>query len=245
MTQPIRVQPAMKIGITDYMDAGLDQSWRSHMDKVAGAILITKAPQLLGEVPANTVVHCTITGWGGTKMEPGIAGPEVTLPAYHRLVRTLGRERTVLRVDPIIPTGKGFEVAAPILKFAKVTGSRVRISFLDGYAHARRRIQAAYGADLPWQGLHAPLVQRQALLKRIRGEIGLDPEVCGEPGLICTGCISARDVAALGLACKLSGKCGQRKDCRCAAEKWEFPGPRKRCAGQCLYCFWRDAPHLR
>ena len=24
----------MKIGITDYMDAGLDQSWRQHMDKV-------------------------------------------------------------------------------------------------------------------------------------------------------------------------------------------------------------------
>lgn len=227
----------MKIGITDYMDAGLDQSWRQHMDKVAGAILITKAPHLLEEVPPNTIIHCTITGWGGSRMEPGVQPAWVEIIAYARLVDLYGPERVVLRVDPIFPTEIGFQPAAKVLKHAR---GRVRISFLDGYAHARKRIQAAYGADLPWQGFHAPLAKRQTLLERCTKILGFQPEVCAEPGLPCTGCISARDLTAMGLSCKLSGKCAQRADCHCAGEKWEFPGARKRCLGQCLYCFWRD-----
>jgi len=230
---------SVRIGITDYFDAGLDQSWLQYMNQVAGAILITKAPHQLLEVqiPANTVIHCTITGWGGSRMEPGVQPMWLEIMAYAKLIELFGPERVVLRVDPIFPTEMGFKPAAEVLCHAR---GRVRISFLDGYAHARQRIKATYGTDLPWQGFHAPLAKRQALLERCTQILGFQPEICGEPGLPCTGCISERDIAAMGLSCKLSGKCGQRKDCHCAGEKWEFLGARKRCSNRCLYCFWRD-----
>ncbi len=227
----------MKIGITDYADAALDQTWRQHLDRVAGVILITKAPHLLGEIPERSVVHCTITGWGNTRMERGVVEPYEALAAYDRLIEQYGPERIVLRVDPIFPSGAGFQIARKVLCHAK---GRVRISFLDAYRHTRERIRKAYGTEVPWDGLHAPLELRKELLERIRSEVGIEPEICAEPGLPCTGCISERDMLAMGLACKLSGKCRQRTDCHCAAEKYEMPGAKKRCFQKCCYCFWRD-----
>lgn len=220
----------MRIGITERGDAGLDPSWIAN--DCDGVIAITKAPhKLISPLPENTIVHCTITGYGGTFIEPGVASPEITLESYNRLVDQYGGERIVLRIDPIIPSTKGIETAKAI--FAKRRG-RVRISFIDAYDHVRERF-AEHGIEIPWKGVHAPLETRKKYLEEFP-----DVEICGEPDLVCTGCVSKKDLAVLGLYSKSDKKAKQRPYCNCLAIKKELFVYRKPCEHKCIYCYWKD-----
>jgi len=216
----------LRIGITERGDAGLDQSWIAKAKEYDGVIAITKAPHLLPELPGNVIVHCTITGLGGSKYEPGVAKPEVTLKAYERLVNKYGALRIVLRIDPIIPTTKGTDIAYSIWQH---NVSRVRISFLDMYSHVVER-----GFPRLWEGLHAPLETRIKIWEHLNR-----PEVCGEPGMKCTGCVSELDMKVLGLTGVLSPGGRQRSACACAAEKTEMLSRRGQCAHGCIYCYWK------
>ena len=224
----------MRIGITERGDAGLDLSWRNKMGEVSGAVLITKDPRKLLEItlPKHCVIHCTITGFGGSQVEPGVPAPELTLKAYHQLVAQFGTERVILRIDPIIPTTKGIARAMNI--FSEAEG-RIRISFIDQYNHVITRFKNI-GLELPWKEFHAPFETRQAVLNEMPGV-----EVCAEPGLQCSGCVSPRDVRAMGLdSTLLSGALGhQRRLCLCIAEKVELLTSRKQCLHQCTYCYWK------
>jgi DNA repair photolyase len=219
------------IGITERGDAGLDHSWIEKAKKCDGVILITKAPQSLPKIPDNAIVHCTITGFGGGVLEPGVARPEITLDAYHEIVEEIGPHRTVLRIDPIIPTKKALATAREIFYH---TESRVRISFIDAYRHVQERLVKAGLIEIPTDSLHFPLHVRKAAADNFP-----KAEVCGEPGFICTGCVSKLDLEALGLP-QLGRKGGrQRASCACLASKTELLGNRGRCKHNCLYCYWR------
>ena len=223
----------VKIGITERGDAALDQSWRRKLDTVSGAVLITKAPHKIGEIPANCLVHCTITGFGGTVLEPGVATPSVTIPAYHEILDKIGPERAILRIDPIILTHKGLQTATDIFQEAR---GRVRISFMDNYRHVGERFREAGLPQLKTDGLHYPLNQRLMAV-----QLFPESEVCGEPGLNCTGCISGRDLAAIGLDPTLAqGKSSQRAACLCISGKTELLSNRNPCSHNCLYCYWRS-----
>lgn len=222
----------LKIGITERGDGGLDQSWKKKMSTVDGAIIITKAPQLLdiNTLPKNTIIHCTITGFGGTKIEPNVAKPETTLKAWREIKEVIGQERVVLRIDPIIPEYSTY--ALNIAKNANET-DRIRISFLDLYSHARKRMISA-GINLSQQ-FHAPIKTKNEILKLLPPQT----EICAEPGMKCTGCISQRDLNAMGIIKTSRGKCIQRKECMCIAEKTELLTERKQCKHGCLYCYWK------
>lgn len=228
----------MKIGITERGDAALDLAWRN-ASGVDGVILITKSPQVLLELPREklpepVIVHCTITGYGATVLEPGVAPWHETISAYERWVDRLGPERVVLRIDPIIPTQKGLDRALEVLRRAR---GRVRISFLDLYPHVCDRFKKA-GLPIPWQG-HAPIEVRQAALERLQEAAGREVEVCGEPGLKCTGCISPADLRALGLADWSGPKSRQRPACACLGVKTELLSNKHPCRHGCLYCYWK------
>lgn len=67
--------PAYKIGITEAGDAGVDLSWVDKMGSVDGAVLITKciSPNFVDaamKFKDKIIVHATITGYGGTILEP-------------------------------------------------------------------------------------------------------------------------------------------------------------------------------
>lgn len=228
----------MKIGVTERGDAGLNLVWLEALKRgvVDGVIAITKAPQnLLGrKLPAQVVVHCTITGHGGTALEPGVQPPEVTLDAYHELVARYGGERIVLRIDPILACDPAMATKAEhVHSFAQ---GRVRISFMDFYDHVRERFAAA-GIVYDQPDFDAPQILRRDIWKKLG-----QPEVCAERGMVCTGCVTARDVKAMGLMEELSGitDARQRRYCCCAAEKKELFVSRQRCKHECLYCYWRD-----
>lgn len=221
-------------GITERGDAGLDLSWIGRAHEMEGIIAITKAPHRLTElaIPANVIIHCTITGYGGTILEPGVRPWQDEILAYQRLVRLYGRSRVILRIDPIIPTEKGLARAIQVFEHRK---SRVRISFFDNYPHVRARFAAAKLPILETDGLHFPLSIREAAAKHFP-----DAEICGEPDLPCQGCISNLDYRALRLhEPAIQTISTQRKACRCLATKVELLDKRGQCQHNCLYCYWR------
>lgn len=231
----------LKIGVTERGDGGLDQSWREKLERVSGAIIITKAPHLLlmQGLPDQVMVHCTITGWGGTVVEPNVAPADKTIKAYQALVDRYGGERVVLRIDPIILTMnnqmEGLERAKSV--FAERLG-RVRISFLDIYPHVRARFAAASLTLNFVQDFHYPLQ-----LRKKAAESFPDAEVCAEPGFKCTGCVSERDLRAMGIEGQFNPdhRGWQRQLCMCAAGKVELLNRREPCPNGCRYCYWKTA----
>lgn len=240
----------MKIGITERGDAALHYAELApKLASVDGAILITKNPQLLVErfgidqlISLPVVVHCTITGMGFSMIEPGVLNPNKTLEAYQSLEAHLGPMRTVLRVDPVFPTERGIEKAKWVLEHAK---GRVRMSFFDAYPHVLDRfdkIDPRLRSALTeiYQGeLNAPLSLRKRYLEELEDYIHSNIEVCGEPGIACTGCVSQFDLDALNLKGTSKGKSKQRSACACLAAKTELLTHRGQCGHRCAYCYWK------
>ena len=225
----------MRIGITERGDGGINQSWRNQMKNVDGAIIITKAPQLLidTDIPNNIIIHCTITGWGGTIIEPGVEKPSITIPAWKQLKEQLDDSRVVLRIDPIIASHP--KPAFNVLKMANPSPTdRIRISFMDAYPHVRTRFENAK-LELDQPQFHADLATR----KNITEAFPPHTEICGEPGFKCKGCISTRDLNTMKITTTSTGKCTQRRECMCISEKTELLNNRGQCKHGCLYCYWK------
>lgn len=236
------------IGITERGDAALNYQ-SLNFDTVDGVILITKYPGMLEhflsvfkpKIPF--VVHCTITGMGHTLMEPNAQAIEFSGKSFKSMQDKYGKERVVLRVDPIIPTEKGLATAKRALSLY-TAGTRLRISFLDAYPHVRNRFVQKLKRDLPWSGIHQTLEIRQDLLSRISNFVGSkDIEVCGEPDMLCTGCVSKRDLQAMGLNIEQDllhrRAVNSRKTCTCVGLKQELLPFSSPCLHGCLYCYWR------
>jgi len=97
------------IGITERGDAGLNFYWEKEygLRNCDGIILITKHLSdhfIERAAKYNSIVHATITGHGGTVIEPNVPSADESAKLFGKLVDTLGIDRVVLRIDPIIPT---------------------------------------------------------------------------------------------------------------------------------------------
>ena len=106
--------PLTKIGITEAGDAGLDFSWVDKLHDVN--IIITKHltienKPLINALLENShkiILHCTCTGYGGTKMEKNVPTPFEVYDGVRSLIQKgFPVSNIVLRTDPIIPTIKG------------------------------------------------------------------------------------------------------------------------------------------
>jgi len=234
----------MFIGVTERGDPAHDFSWTEWVYDNKPAILITKNPVKICEVLSkmsvrNVIVHANITGFGGSIIEPNVLKPDEAILGYWELIKLLGTDRVVLRVDPVVPTVNGVITAKAILHMTRST--RTRISFIDLYDHVKERfklhsidIQSENSESyLPWNDFHAPL----SLRKKVWEELG-KPEVCGEPGFECLGCVSKIDCKILGVD-PIDGNKGQRPYCACVANKKELLIKRGQCPHGCLYCYWK------
>ncbi len=229
------------IGITERGDAALSTKWKEWVRLRNPAILITKNPSLLFDhlckfpFTPNVIIHATITGHGGGKFEPGAPKTEAALSGYKELIRLLGKERVVLRVDPIFPSSKGAEKALEVIN--QCLDTRIRISFLDAYPHVVQRFKDK-GLTPPPYNFHAPLKQRKEILATLTSQTGSLIEVCGEPRISCNGCISSLDIKTFGLKIDDTRIGKQRKDCKCLAIKKELLTTKGQCKHNCIYCYW-------
>ena len=243
------------IGITERGDAALDISWKDWVFmQRRPAILISKDPMKLYDEIAklsneysfypNVIIHCTITGLGGTKIEPNVPRMDISLKGYCKLGSIFGKDRVVLRCDPIIPTKKCVIYTA-LKVMSQSLGTRIRFSFLDMYSHVRQRFTDA-GIDLCKLGvvdgqLHASLDDRLKLVELMKDYVADHSQLfsCGEPGIQSEPCVSKRDCDILGVEF-MQSSFKQRFACHCAANKTELLKTRGQCKHRCLYCYWKD-----
>lgn len=237
-------------GITERGDASRDLSWIQKMDKVVGAVLITKNIHSKPFQDATiaykdkVIVHATITGMGGTFVEPNVLPWQEEMSALAEFVKEFPIEHVVLRIDPIIPTETSINNIILMLEEANKIGiKRVRFSFIDYYQHVKER-----GLKLPWDTFHAPnhnVFWAMFWLKCKQRYYGFTMESCGEhypfiPKDWKVGCISKRDYDILKIKTLppvLKSK--QRKECLCINSKTELLSSRAQCPNKCLYCYWR------
>lgn len=256
------------IGITEQGDAAVDNSWKDWVyHKNLPAILITKNPvKLIVDNPylflkenrlGNAILHATITGMGNTWLEPGVPDSDYTLKRLKGLLDNgmIDSSRIVIRQDPIFVSylinngvaikNKIFEIG----RFAKEHNLRYRMSFLDLYPHVKERMKftnPSMSDDiLKYQpDMHLPLKTRLEFLEILKKETGLtdtDIEVCGEPDIKCTGCVSQKDLELFGIELPCDTTNGvQRPACACLGIKKELLSNKHRCSHQCLYCYWKD-----
>jgi len=236
------------IGITERGDPAINLQWMPWVLDFKPAILISKNPlklfyllkTMINEAPEvyhftpNVIVHTTITGFGGSIVEPNVPIVEESLKGFKSLCELLGPERVVLRIDPIIPTDVGINTAYGVLLQARqIFKTRVRISFIDQYEHVKKRFEEK-DIKLPWSTFHAPLELRKKAWEKLD-----KPEICGEPDFECTGCISAIDCEILNER-PIDKSFKQRPCCACLGNKKELLENKQRCAHACLYCYWKS-----
>lgn len=218
-------------------------------------IIITKnlSNKLIDKLIENKdkcILHATITGMGGSKIEPFVPSPPQSLKKIEELIeKGFPIKQIVLRIDPIIPTEKGVNTAISVLELFKNIGiERVRISFLDMYKHTKERF-TENNIRLPYNTFHADINIRKTAFSTLYTEaINRGYKIiqtCGEPDFENTPCISQMDVDILGLTDKivLEGKKGQRATCGCPSNKRQlitWKESKTKCLNNCLYCYIKD-----
>jgi hypothetical protein len=151
-----------------------------------------------------------------------------------------------------------------IWTFAFENGLRYRTSFFDYYPHVKVRTQEIhydgnyhqlfinkenvneYIKDLNeiQTSFHLSLDTRKSFLSIIQKDAdkyNAQIEICGEPGLPCTGCLSKKDLDTFGINLEEEIKAGfQRPTCACLGIKYELLNRKSPCIHNCMYCYWKD-----
>ena len=246
----------MKIGITEYGDAGVDFRWVKKLSNMDGAILISKnfTEKFKEEVLKQTkplILHCTCTGWGQTKIEPNVPDYKTQLNSLKDIIdKGFPASMCVLRIDPILPSEEGLKHLEDVLKYfiSLNTGvNRIRISIVDEYDHVKKRYKE--NGLTPLYGVNFYASEEQ--MKKVGEVLEKYPfiyETCAEETLvklfpekfIIKGCISHSDLSLMNLeAPPLWENPQHRTGCHCLSCKTEMLTPRKPCPHNCMYCFWK------
>lgn len=192
------------------------------------------------------ILHLTVTGMGGSKLEPFVPTLEETYDKFTLLIdKGFPIKQVVLRIDPIIPTPKGVQTALKVIKLFinNFNIKRIRWSSLDMYKHVLERFKDE-NIKPPYETFNANIVKINGLYSILQGICyvnDIDLEACGEEGYH-TPCISQKDLDILQINdIKLIGSAEQRKTCGCPSNKTELiKGKPQRCPNKCLYCFWKE-----
>lgn len=209
------------------------------LDNVAGV------RDLLGAY-AQLFFHLTITGLGGSRLEPGVPPWRQVAAQLPRLVAWAGNPRRVtLRFDPIVHWREGEAVrsnlpwAEPIFDAAAQSGvPAVRVSIAALYPKMRRRGVAWYD---PSPQERADIAGRLLELAAARG---LALYACADPTLVAAGvrpssCIDGRLLAELHpqrLPLPIHKDPGQRPACGCTPSI-DIGSYHMRCPHACAYCY--------
>lgn len=253
--------PYKKIGITETYDPCFVPDWETKL--LEANIVISKELndemiEKLLIVKNSVIFHHTVTGQGGSVLEPNVKPPDVEFAQFEKLLsRGFPLDHYVLRLDPIIllnsETQERVENVLNLWKWYAADYDNVhvrcRVSIVDLYPHARERLAAA-GIDVFYDGFRAPpaVFARAAKIMEQYSEY-FNFECCAEPGFAPypfikqMGCASQFDIFLLGLHEHDYGmpEKKQRGDCLCLAKKQILGVKPGRCPHGCLYCFWKDS----
>lgn len=239
-----------EIGVTETYDPCFDYSWVDNLRPVN--IIITKSltdkmidTLLTEDCMKSCILHLTVTGWGGSWVEPGVGGYKWSKKQFDKLIdKGFDYNKCILRLDPIIPTEHGLYLANEVLtEFKNSFIFTVRVSVLDMYSHVKDRM----GDKAPYSSFHAPDYMMDNVNKLLNKWSNIYSfESCAEPKLITAkkiGCVSKADIDIIKPSTEVSiiGSSRQRSTCLCPSNKVNIikrkPG---RCPHKCIYCYWKD-----
>ena len=190
-------------------------------------------------------VHLTITGLGGSILEPRIPSWQEVAGMLAGLIKFVGDARCISwRFDPILRIemdGKlfsNFELFSSIIPEVSRAGIALcRTSWVEPYAKVQRRC-AKRGIEL---SLHSPEERREHAreLSRIAGQYGMEVQFCAMNDFPPSRCIDGELLSRLhpdGLNCSLARAKGQRLLCGCT-QSIDIGWYSQKCPHGCLYCY--------
>jgi len=196
-------------------------------------------------------LHLTVTGLGGTPVEPGAPRYREALAQLPELAALAGNPlRVSLRFDPIVFWEDGGEVRSNLGRFTEAADAAaenrvrdVRVSFAQWYGKAARRARARgfRFVDPPDEDKRA----RAAGLAAVAAARGLVLHACsqplleGVPGLRTSACIDGALLESLHPGREPASRRkdrGQRADCFCTESK-DIGSYAQACPHGCVYCY--------
>lgn len=205
--------------------------------------------EVLSQV-GQVFVHWTITGLGGTFLEPNVPPPEHQFALLDRLLDYVGDPRRIhWRFDPLVSASQGGRRASNVdldlfrslaEPMARAGVPVVHTSFVTIYRKVARRL-GKRGIEFEDFGDDA----RRDLIGQLvaaAAEMGLDLATCCEPGFPVRRCIDGELLSRLHPReepCRTDRARGQRELCGCTASL--DVGRYLRCPNGCLYCYAHPA----
>ncbi|MDR2868934.1 MAG: DUF1848 domain-containing protein [Deferribacteraceae bacterium] len=233
----------MKIGITERGDPSLVDSafLQARLQEKANIIVtknITPLHDFLLFNQKRIILHHTITGYGGSIVEPKVKSSTDQFDSLYNLIhKGFPVNQIVGRVDPIFPSEEGIKIGLDMIyRFIGLDIRRIRYSFVNAYKHVRERFDAKNCDLLANCNNDLKETFYEALQK-----IELSTfESCCNNDQYGRGCISFTDLNTLGVKYELTGAANTRYACKCPSEKHELLVDNKRCGHKCLYCYMYD-----
>lgn len=220
--------------------------------RVHTVVVWTKFPEavLVGLRPAlaayeHVYVHLTVTGLGGTFLEPRVPPPQKVLAQIPALLDFLGDPRRLrIRPDPLVRFKRGGEVIANVGAVAEIIARAASLgvksfstSFVELYPKVRRRLAAANLGAVPF--LPAEKERIIAELSLVAEKYGAALYTCCVPGLPTSRCIDGELLSALHPRrerCCTDKARGQRPLCGCT-HAVDLGWYSMTCPAGCLYCY--------
>ena len=188
--------------------------------------------------------HVTVTGLGGTDLEPGVPPPEAALKHLLALVELAGHPARVrLRPDPLIKVARrgavitNVRAAQAIVRAGAGMGLvHFSTSFMAHYPRVVRRLRRA-----GYEPLDFGPDEREEAVARLRAAAGPGAKVdlCCVPGFPVSRCIDGELLAELhprGERCRSDKAAGQREHCGCT-HSLDLGWYGLSCPSGCLYCY--------
>ena len=211
--------------------------------KYPEAVLVRLRPVLEGY--AQVYVHLTITGLGGTPVEPRVPPPKEVLAKIPALIAFLGDPRRLrVRPDPLVAVKRGREVISNVEAAAEVIARAAALgvksfstSFVELYPKVRRRLAAAGWEAIPF--LPAERERIMAELSLVAERHGAVLYTCCVPGMPMSRCIDGELLTTLhplGERCRADKAGGQRPLCGCT-HAVDLGWYSMACPAGCLYCY--------
>jgi hypothetical protein len=190
-------------------------------------------------------IHYTVTGMGGSQLEPATPKTDQAMSLLPQLIELVGSpDRIRFRFDPIVhfilPDGSRYTNMPTFHSLAPQIAAHgiknVSISWMSEYKKviqrlARAKIQVYHINQEQWQ-------QETYQLLTIARMNQLTIHGCCVPGLPQSQCIDGdllNRLHPLGWTCSIEKAKGQRKTCGCT-ESWDI-GWYHSCLHGCLYCY--------
>lgn len=227
-------------------------------DRVHTLVLWTKSPRNILHHPGlnpilsayeQIYLHLTVTGMGGTSLEPGIPNPKQVLELLPNLVDFVGDPRRIaFRFDPIVhfilqdgSTFTNLNRFAEIIPQVRAAGiDQVIVSWMDAYPKVQRNLARC--------GLRVHRLSREEWEKEANWlteqarEFGVNLSGCCVPDWPVSSCIDGQRFNTLHPnheSADIEKAGGQRPHCGCT-KSWDI-GWYNPCLGGCVYCYANPA----